>query len=349
MSNSLASPEAQPIKVAVVGLGFMGATHLRAYLENPKAKVVAVCGVRRVPVNGVLPGVAGNIQNAHDVALGSEVKVFRRIEDLLAEPEVQLVDICTPTAMHPQQTIAALNAGKHVLCEKPLARTSAAAREILKAAERSKGFLMPAMCMRFWPGWGGLKKAVSENTYGKVLAARFSRLSAMPAWGQKTACAGQSDSGGALYDLHIHDTDFIHYLFGRPAGVFSQGTIGKGGMIEHVVTQYNYPNGPTVQAEGSWLLKRGFHMGFTLHCERAMLDFDSARGAEALSITEDGQPPRAIKLENTDGYAEEIRYFVNCLATNSAPETVTAQDGLAALEICEAEEKAIRTGQITNV
>src|SRR5882724_1294069 len=181
MPNASASRVTQPIKVAVVGLGFMGATHLRAYLKNAQAEVVAVCGVNRVPIKGVLPGVAGNIQKAEDVILGSGVKVYRKIEDLLADPEIQLVDLCTPTAWHPHQTIAALNAGKHVLCEKPLTRTAAAAFEILRIAESSAGFLMPAMCMRFWPGWNSLKKIVEDDTYGKILAARFSRLSARPA------------------------------------------------------------------------------------------------------------------------------------------------------------------------
>ena len=349
MPSASASPVTPPIKVGVVGLGFMGATHLRAYLKNSQAEVVAVCGLNRVPLNGVLPGVAGNIQKADDVLLGSSVKVYRQIEALLANPEIQLVDICTPTALHPHQTIAALNAGKHVLCEKPLARTSAAAREILKVAERSPGFLMPAMCMRFWPGWNSLKKVVADNTYGKILGARFSRLSAMPSWGGNATYSAESDNGGALYDLHIHDNDFINHLFGRPAGVFSRGTTSKEGMIEHVVTQYIYPNGLAVHAEGSWLLKQGFNMGFTVHCERATLDFDSARGASAMVITEQDQPPRAIELESTDGYINEISYFLGCISQNLAPKLVEAQDGLTALEICEAEEKSIRTGQIANI
>src|SRR5207247_9734206 len=150
------------VNVAVIGLGFMGATHLRAYLQNKSARIVAVCDAVRLPVNGVLAGVAGNVKNTGDINLGPQVRVFRKIEDVLADAEVQLVDLCTPTPLHPEQSIAALKAGKHVLCEKPLARTSAAAREILKVAEASPGFLMPAMCMRFWPGWRWLKQTVDE-------------------------------------------------------------------------------------------------------------------------------------------------------------------------------------------
>src|SRR6267142_6461749 len=89
------------VNVAVVGLGFMGVTHLRAYLQNKSARVVAVCDAVRLPVNGVLAGVAGNVKNTGDIVLGPKVKVFRKLEDVLADPEVQLVDLCTPTPLHP--------------------------------------------------------------------------------------------------------------------------------------------------------------------------------------------------------------------------------------------------------
>jgi predicted dehydrogenase len=141
------------INVAVVGLGFMGVTHLRAYQKTPNARIVAVCDAVRLPVNGVLGGVSGNIKDSAGLQLGPKVRADREIDDLLANPDVDVVDICTPTPLHPAQVIAALKAGKHVMCEKPLARTSAEAEKVLRAANAAKGFLMPAMCMRFWPGW----------------------------------------------------------------------------------------------------------------------------------------------------------------------------------------------------
>ena len=214
------------VNVAVVGLGFMGVTHLRAYLEAQGARVVAVCDSVRLPVNGVLAGVAGNIKKSDDINLGPEVAVYRKLEEVLADPNVQLVDLCTPTPLHPDQAIASLTAGKNVLCEKPLARTSAQGREILKAQQASGRFLMPAMCMRFWPGWSWLKEAVEKQTYGRVYAARFRRLSETPTWSkQGTYSAAGADLGGALFDLHIHDTDFVQFLFGRPKAVFSSGVI----------------------------------------------------------------------------------------------------------------------------
>jgi predicted dehydrogenase len=336
------------VNVAVVGLGFMGVTHLRAYQQVTDARIVAVCDAVRLPVNGVLAGVAGNIKKSDDIDLGPQVKVYRKLDEVLADPAVELVDLCTPTPLHPEQSIAALKAGKHVLCEKPLARTAAAAREILKTAESAPGFLMPAMCMRFWPGWSWLKKIVDEKPYGKVLAARFRRLSEMPAWSkQGTYAAGGGDLGGALFDLHIHDTDFVNFLFGRPAEVFSTGVTRAGGSIDHVVTQYVYKEGPLVYAEGSWLLTKGFNMAYTLLCERATLDFDLARGADAMQVTEPDQAPRTIKYDGPDGYGEEVLYVVECARDGKRPVTVTARDGLTALEICEAEEKSIKSGRPT--
>ncbi len=335
------------VNVAVVGLGFMGVTHLRAYQQLDEANIVAVCDAVRLPVNGVLAGVAGNIKKSDDIDLGAQVKEFRKLEEVLADPDVELVDLCTPTPLHPEQATAALLAGKNVICEKPLARTSAEARRILQTLDAAPGFLMPAMCMRFWPGWSWLKKAVADQTYGRVLAARFRRLSEMPGWSkQGTYGGGGMDLGGALFDLHIHDTDFVQFLFGRPRAVFSTGATGPAGSINHVVTQYLYPGGPAIYAEGSWLLTKGFNMAYTLHCERATLDFDLARGAESMLVTETGKDTQVIDIEGPDGYGEEIRYVVDCALNGKKPAVVTAQDGLSALEICEAEEKSVRTGQV---
>jgi predicted dehydrogenase len=349
MSNPSPAASEKPVNVAVAGLGFMGVTHLRAYLNHPRARVVAVCGRTRLPKNGVLAGVAGNIQKADAVHLGPAVRVRDRFEDLLADSEVQLVDVCTPTPLHAGQVMALLQAGKHVLCEKPLARTAQSAREILSVAATAPGRLMPAMCMRFWPGWSGLKSVVTEQPFGRVLAAGFRRLSAMPDWNQAGTCAGARDSGGALFDLHIHDTDFVNYLFGRPAGVFSSGVVGANGVVQQVVTQYHYPGGPAVHAEGSWLLTQGFALTYTLQCERATLEFDLARGAGALRVTEVGKPPRPIPCDGPDGYEQEIAYMLDCVAQNRPPQIVTGRDALAALEICEAEEQSLRSGAVVKL
>ena len=205
------SSVAGKVNVGVVGLGFMGVTHLKAYQQLRGARLVAVCDPVRQPVNGQL-GAGGNIGDGAPVQLNmKQVKAYRNLEDLLADPHVDLVDICVPTQLHAPTALAALKAGRHVLCEKPLARTATIAREIVQAAGQAKGFFMPAMCMRFWPGWAWIKDLIAQKTYGQVLAARFRRVSEPPGWGRENYFKG-AQSGGALLDLHIHDTDFVQFL-----------------------------------------------------------------------------------------------------------------------------------------
>jgi len=348
MKNKASRKSNRKVNVAVVGLGFMGVTHIKAYLQLKAARLVAVCDSVRLPVKGVLAGVAGNVTGSGDLDLGRQVKVYRALDEVLADPAVEFVDLCVPTPLHPAQSIAALRAGKHVLCEKPLALTSAQARKMVQVAESAPGFFMPAMCMRFWPGWACLKQVVAEQPYGKVQAARFRRMSPTPGW-SKATYANANQSGGALFDLHIHDTDFVQFLFGRPASVFATGVTRGGGSIDHVVTQYHYPGGPAVYAEGSWLLTGNFSMAYTVLCERATLDYDLARGPAALVVTEAGKKPRVIKPGAGDGYSGEIRYLVEAVQAGRAPKVVTAQDGLSAVEICEAEAKSVRTGRVVSL
>jgi predicted dehydrogenase len=348
MRNTTSQTMGRPVNVAIVGLGFMGLTHIKSYQQLPGARIVAVCDAVRLPVNGVLAGVSGNITGSDAIDLGKSIQTYSKLEDLLADGEAELVDLCVPTPLHVPQTIAALQAGKHVLCEKPLARTSALSREIVSAAKSAKGFFMPAMCMRFWPGWAWLKELVVQNTYGKILTARFRRVSAPPGWSRDSYFKG-GDSGGALLDLHIHDTDFVQFLFGRPISVYSTGQSRFSGAIDHVVTQYKVAGGATVYAEGSWLLTSGFSMAFTVVFERATIDFESARGADALQLMEEGQPARVIKPDGVDGYVEELRHFITAIQSGQPPTVVTAADGLSAVEICEAEEKAVQTGRVIEI
>ena len=340
-----------PIGVGIVGLGYMAATHLKAYRHLDGYRVAALCNPSGRNLDGDFSSVAGNIGPAEPLRLDmTRVKPYRNFADLLGDSAVQLVDICSPTHTHPELAIAALEAGKHVLCEKPLARTSKLARQIAEAAARAKTFLMPAMCLRFWPEWAWVKKVIDQQTYGKVLGARFRRVAQPPAWGQKFFFDGDL-SGGALLDLHIHDTDFVQFCFGRPRSVFSTGFSKVSGAIDHVVTQYQVGCGAAVSAEGSWAMTEGF--GFNMSCtvifENATADYDGARGTDALKLYEKGREPQTLRFEGKDGYVGELQYLLECIGSGRPPSVVTASEGVSAIEICEAEEKSVRSGQLVSL
>lgn len=336
----------RPINVGIVGLGFMAATHLKAYLKLGGVRIAALCNPSGRNLDGDFSKVSGNIGDGKPVRLEmSGVKASRHFDDLLRDSEIDLIDICTPTTSHPALAVQALQAGKHVLCEKPLARSAAAAREIVEAAREAKGFFMPAMCVRFWPEYVWTRAAIRDGRYGKVLSARFRRVTEPPAWGRSFFLNGEL-SGGALLDLHIHDVDFVLNCFGRPRRVVSSGHSQVSGAIDHVVTQYHFDSGPVVQAEGGWCMAPGFGFsaGFTVNFERATVDFDTGRGVEALRVVEAGRWTGVIPPGGEDGYYHQLSYFIECIRRGTPPVAVTAADGLAAVEICEAEEKSVVTG-----
>jgi predicted dehydrogenase len=339
------------VNVGVVGIGFMGVTHIKAYLKIPGARLAAICDERSLPMDGDLSKIGGNIGDGKPLKLDvSQVKLYSKFAELLADPEIDLIDLCVPTPQHHPLSLAALRAGKHVICEKPLARTPELCREIVDAAAKAKGFFMPAMVMRFWPEWSWLKDAIQNQTYGKVLAARFRRVSAPPGWSKSSYLKG-NDSGGALLDLHIHDTDFVQFCFGRPKSVFSIGATRFSGAVDHIVTSYQFPSGIPVVAEGSWLMAEsfGFKMEYTVNFEKATADFDLSRGADALKLHEDGQPARTISCEAVDGYLVELRHMIQSIQSGTPPSIVTAADGFNAVAICDAEERSVQTGAVVTL
>ncbi len=335
------------VNIGIVGLGFMAATHLKAYRHVKGARIAALCSPSGRNLDGDFSKVAGNVGTNEPLKLDmSGIKTFRGLDEMLADGKIDVIDICAPTLAHPTLAIAALRAGKHVLCEKPLARTSSEARRIVAAAKKARGFFMPAMCLRFWPEWAWLQKVITENEYGQVLAARFRRVTEPPGWGQHHFLDGKK-SGGALLDLHIHDTDFVQYCFGRPKSVFSTGYSKVSGEIDHIVTQYEVKSGAIVHAEGTWAMTPGFgfNMSFTVNFQKATADYDIARGKEALKLFEKGASPQTISCPGGDGYIGELRYFIESIRQKKLPTIVTAVDGLRAVEICEAEEKSIKSGE----
>jgi predicted dehydrogenase len=334
------------VNVGVIGLGFMGMVHIKAYRKLPGVRIAALSDAFKKPVDGMLPGVGGNITDGDALRVDDDCRFYENWEDMIADPDIDLVDICVPTADHVRISVAALAAGKNVVCEKPMARTSDDCRRIVEAAAASTGHFMPAMCIRFWPGWDWLKQAIDEGTYGKVLAARFRRVSSPPGWSRGNYFKG-GESGGALFDLHIHDTDFIQHCFGRPQSVFTAGRTRFSGAIDHVVTNYQVACGAIVTAEGSWIMSEGypFTMKYTVNFENATADFDISRGPEALKLYQDGKPAETVDIGDEDGYIRELRHIVECIREGRAPSVVTAEDGLSAVEICEAEEKSAEQGQ----
>jgi predicted dehydrogenase len=342
------------INVGMVGTGFMAVAHLKAWAKVPGVRIAALCNPSGRNLDGNFAGVAGNVGDGEAFRLDmTGVKTFRDPAELFADPDIQVVDITTPTKTHDALTLAALAAGKHTLLEKPVAGTAAEARRIASAgaAAAARGvFLMPAHCLRFWPEWAWVRAAIADGRYGRVLSARFRRVAQPPAWGHAHFLDG-AKSGGALFDLHIHDADFVQFCFGKPRSVFASGHTKVSGAIDHVLALYQVEGGATVSAEGSWAMSDGFgfNMAYTVNFERATADYDLARGAEALKLFVPGQQPEVLQPAGGDGYIGELTYFADCVRAGRVPRVVTANDGADAVALCEAEAESIRSGRLVTL
>ncbi len=335
------------IRVGIVGTGFMAVAHIRAYKQVEGIEIGALCNPSGRNLDGDFSDVHGNVGSDEPVKLDmKDVATYQSLDELLADDSIDLIDITTPTFLHHEQALEALASGKHVLCEKPMTRTSQQAREITETVEKAKGFFMPAMCLRFWPEWKWAKDAIDDDRFGRPLSARFQRVAEAPAWGQNSFLDGEK-SGGGLLDLHIHDADFAAYCFGRPSHVYAQGHTKVSGEIDHVLAQYTVDCGATVSAEGSWAMAKGFgfNMAYTVNFENATLDYDLARGDKALKLFEPDKGPQILKLNAGDGYTGQISHMVESIQSGTTPNVVTAQDGLTSIELCEAAKRSIETGE----
>lgn len=332
-------------RIGIIGLGMMGRTHFEAYETLSNAKVVAICDINPARAAGDLTGTGGNVLQGGITQLPMDrIKGYLDHRELLKH-DLDVVDVCVPTPVHAEIALNAIKANKHVVCEKPLARTLADAKKIVDAANASQKFFMPAMCIRFWPEWAWLKKTIEQKTYGKVLGASFRRRTSLPGgW-----FGDGKQSGGALLDLHIHDSDFVNFLFGKPQSVYSRGYSKDTGEIDHVVTQYHYKDIPLVMAEGTWALSAGygFTMRYTVNFEKATADYDLSR-PEVLQVYQDGKST-PIQCPAGTGYTAELAYFIDCVNKGQKPSIVTGNDALTSLAICDAENRSIQTGQTVSL
>ena len=335
--------KAAPIGVGIVGLGYMGRTHMAAYRSAAGAgfanRIVALCDSELARVGGKAFQL-GNMEKRGSnpfAGLGS-VAIHAEAAELFADESIQLVSLCTPTDTHVPLALAALAAGKHVLVEKPVALRAREVARLAAAARRAKRLCMPAMCMRFWPGWSWLKDAIDARTFGRVRSAVFRRLGSPPAW-SRGFYGNPAKSGGALFDLHVHDADFVRHCFGAPASVVSTGS------LDHVTTLYRFASGPEhVAAEGGWDHAGGFpfFMGFTVVFERATAEF--ALGREpVLALAREGKAS-AIPLEEGTGYDGEIRHALAVVAGRARPRA-TIDEAVGLVRMLEAERKSLASGR----
>ncbi len=331
------------VRIGIVGIGFMGVTHFKAIDKVKGAKVTAICTRDRKKLRGDWRSVQGNFGGGGGVQDLQGVAAYERIEDLLADDKVDLVDICLPTTMHYDWTMAALQAGKHVFLEKPIALDLRESGRMVAAAKKRRLRLMVAHVLRYFPEFRLVKNLVDGGEYGRVLAADFRRFISMPTWWDPKDLAR---TGGPAIDLHIHDTDFVQYVFGLPEAVTSSGVIRKGGVVEHIDTHYHFRGRQQVSASGGWLSQKGcpFEHGYDVFFEDAALKFNSSSGQPPVLLTKDGKS-RQPKLPGKDGFVGELQEAVHAVKAGKDSKVLSGQSARDSLRMCLREIESVKKGR----
>lgn len=328
MSTPAAVGARRELGVGVIGLGLMGRTHVEAYRSAAKAgnacRLVAVADPDSARLSGRVK-VQGNLQGASDALLFDphDVRTSTEAQRVLEDRDVELVSICTPTDTHVDLARRALRAGKHVNLEKPVSLDPLAIEDLAGEAERAGRICMPAMCMRFWPGWSWLYDAVRDGRHGPVHSAVFQRCASRPAW-NPGFYADPARSGGALFDLHVHDADLAHWIFGAPESIAATGS------RDHLTALYRYANGPRhVVLEGGWDHATGFpfRMRFVVAFERATAEFDLRRDPK-LELSIDGRVETPA-LDAWTGYDGEVRALLDAVRGGEARGLPTLRESAA--------------------
>jgi predicted dehydrogenase len=321
------------MRVAVLGLGFMGATHVQALLKIPTLTLAGVCSSDEKKLAGDLSGTGGNLGGSFQALDFSQVKKFRHWEEALKDREIDAVDITLPTALHAKVTEAALKAGKHVLVEKPLALEGSVADALIAESRKAGRVLMAAQVLRFFPMYRQMADLVKGGSLGAVKSALFRRRCAAPGWAPWMK--DKTKSGGGVFDLLIHDVDFMLHLMGRPpVSVSAVGAEALEQSVDTITANFQFDKGASVTVAGGW--HHGafpFSMEYSVVCEGGTIDYHLTQGDPKVYRPGAAEPEVLTAPEGVDGFVEELKYFGACCAANQSPALCPPEESAQAVKL----------------
>jgi predicted dehydrogenase len=319
------------MKIGVIGLGFMGSTHLKAIANIAGAQLAAVMDVDEKRLSGDLSGIQGNLGGPARSFDFSKVHRHRTLEAMAGDADVEAVDICLPTFLHAPVAAEMLRVGKHVLVEKPMALSGAECDGMIEEARKAGRVLMVAQVLRFAPAYQALRRYMEDGSVGPVRTAFFRRRCAVPGWGPWEMDAAKS--GGGVFDLLIHDVDMCLHLFGAPEAVSATGHEDMRHGIDHILAQLHYPGMGFVTVTGGWHHAGAypFSMEYTVAGDGGVVEYSSA-GRPATLYRADGEAETAGDGD-VDCYQAEIEYFLECSRSGREPERCRPEESARAVRL----------------
>lgn len=329
------------VYVAIIGAGFMGKTHLTAYKTMNNVRVAAVCDL--------------NAEQGEALALEAGCPWYADCEAMLKKEKIDVMDICLPTFLHEQFALLGVSHHKHIFCEKPVTLTMESLEHMLSKAEEAGVQFAVGQAIRYWPEYVVAKKLYDSHELGEIKYARSSRMSVHPKWSDWYR--RPENSGGGLFDLHLHDVDFLCYLFGKVKSVYSSGKKNDVGCWNHVASILNFENGVSAVAEGIIEMPEGFPFtmelnivgdkksyAYHMNAGDNLEDVGSARRTAYLYGV--GGAPDKLAVEPYDAYTAELKDFISHIDEGTSISVITPDDVRHVLKVILSIRQSLETGEI---
>jgi len=325
-------------KVAILGFGFMGMTHAENILKNSELDLVAIVDKNPKAVEEKLLNQTGNFATgAIDQEKLSQIKRYSSIDDCLTFEELDGVFICVHTNLHFEMTQKVLLHGKHVFLEKPFCLDLKQAERLIRLAREKERILMIGHVVRFMPPYQKLREWISSGEYGKLKFLSLTRYSGVPAWGewleQRTS---YGSSGGALFDLLIHDIDFVNSILGKPGSIKCNYLPGQLSKHDYITALWSYfDKGIDVKIEGGNIFHSSFpfQAGYMAGFEKATIQYTTSKG-DIIQIATDTELTEIPSEPAGEGFYHEIAYFAQCINQNRQPVECLPESALQTIQLC---------------
>lgn len=326
------------IKVGMIGAGVMGATHRAAYAGLGEAQLTTICDLK--------------LEKAQKLA-GEGVAVVTDYKQILADPEIDLVDICLPTYLHKEIVLEAAAAGKHVFCEKPIALSLEDAEEMVQACREAGVKLGVGQVVRFFPDYSKVKDLLNTDRLGEVKVVRTTRGGAFPIWPEDCWYADYDKSGGPIVDLMIHDFDWLLWLFGPVQRVFAKSVRKKENnkdLLDHALATLRFESGLIAHVEGSWAQPQGtpFATAFELAGTKGLYEYTKEKAMPLILRNAEGEKQAKSVPESplaVEPYTAQLKAFVNAIVTGTDV-PVPGEEAIKALEVALAVRQSAQSGEV---
>lgn len=340
------------LRVGLVGIGFMGWIHYLAYQRCRLAQLAAFASRDPAKRKGDWRGIQGNFGPPGEQIPIGEMRVHETLEALLDDDQIDMIDICLPPHLHVDAACAALRAGKHVLCEKPLALSTADCDRILEEAVLAERMVLVAQVLPYMGQYQFVYETLQGTEYGKALGGYFKRTISPPDW--IPDFYDPARIGGPLIDLHVHDAHFIRMAYGMPTQVMCLGEM-KDGVVKFCQSLMRFEDPRIVVATSGGVCNqtaRPFTHGLELQFEKATIQFELAVLKDGLDImplkilTDDGQiiRPELAAADEVSAFANEIDDAAESIRLQACARRLDGRLARDAIHICQCLQRSAESG-----